>query len=73
MNWSDPSRRYDLRERHQRARVYEIVLREGGPADVLAYVDGALLVDLRDELVLPSAVRAAWKSLVRGLAAEEVA
>ncbi len=73
LNWSDPSRRYDLRERHQRARVYEIVLREGGPADVLAYVDGALLVDLRDELVLPSAVRAAWKSLVRGLAAEEVA
>lgn len=73
LNWSDPGRRYDLRDRRQRARVYEIVLREGGPADVLTYVDGALLVDLWDELVLPSAVRAAWKSLVMGSAAEEVA
>src|SRR5680860_282435 len=35
LNWSDRGRRFDLRERRKRARVYEIVLREGGPADVL--------------------------------------
>jgi hypothetical protein len=41
--------------------VYEIVLREGTPDDVLAYVDGALLRDLWDELVLPVAIRRAWE------------
>ena len=37
LNWSDPGRRFDLRDRHQRARVYELVLREGRPLDVLNY------------------------------------
>lgn len=64
LNWSDRGRSFDLRNRHDRARVYEIVVREGGPADVLTYVDGALLVDLWDELVLPAAVRDAWQSIV---------
>jgi len=73
LNWSDRGRRFDLRDRRQRARVYEIVLREGGPADVLTYVDGALLVDLWDELVLPPAVRAAWNGVVTGEVNEEVA
>lgn len=73
LNWSDRGRRYDLRHRRQRARVYELVLREGGPADVLAYIDGALLVDLWDELVLPSAVRGAWGPVVTGRGAEQVA
>lgn len=73
LNWSDPGRRYDLRDRRQRARVYEQVLREGGPDDVLAYVDGALLVDLWSDLVLPSEVRAAWSSVVLGAPAMEVA
>lgn len=73
LNWSDRGRRYDLRDRRQRARVYEIVLREGGPADVLAYVDGALLVDLWDELVLPLAVRAAWNAVITGEVDEEIA
>ena len=73
LNWSDRGRRYDLRDRRQRARVYEIVLREGGPADVLAYIDGALLVDLWDDLVLPRAVRAAWHPVVVGKPAEQVA
>src|SRR5680860_199265 len=42
LNWSDRGRRYDLRDRRQRARVYELVLREGGPGDVAAYVDEGL-------------------------------
>ncbi len=51
--------------------LYERVLREGGPFDVLAYVDGALLVDLWDELVLPRGVRAAWHGVVTGRSGAE--
>jgi transcriptional regulator with XRE-family HTH domain len=64
LNWSDSGRVFHLADRAQRARVYEIVLREGGPEDVRTYVDGALLVDLWDDLVLPRDVRAAWQPLI---------
>lgn len=64
LNWSDPGRRFDLRDRRQRARVYEIVLREGTSDDLLTYIDGVLLIDLWDELVLPRHVRSAWTPLV---------
>jgi len=67
LNWSDRGRSFDLRDRRQRALVYERTLREGGPGDVLTYIDGALLVDLWNELVLPPAVRAAWHSVVTGM------
>ena len=66
LNWSERGRMFNLRDRRQRARVYEIVLREGGPTDVRAYIEGALLADLWAELVLPVAVRAAWQSVVVG-------
>ena len=64
LNWSEPGRSYDLSDRRQRARVYEIVLREGGPDDLLTYVDGVLLAELWPELVLPRDVRAAWAPLI---------
>jgi transcriptional regulator with XRE-family HTH domain len=64
LNWSAPGREFDLRSRADRARVYELVLQEGQPSDILAYVDGALLIDLWDDLVLPRAVRSAWAPLV---------
>jgi transcriptional regulator with XRE-family HTH domain len=64
LNWSAPGRVFDLRSRGDRARVYEIVLQEGRPADILAYIDGALLVDLWDDLVLPQAVRSAWAPVI---------
>ncbi len=64
LNWSAPGRIFDLRSRADRARVYEIVLQEGTPADILAYVDGALLVDLWKDLVLPRGVRSAWSPLI---------
>lgn len=64
LNWSDPDRVFRMSVRRERARVYEIVLREGEPADVEQYVDGGLLVDLWDELVLPKEVRNAWAPLV---------
>jgi hypothetical protein len=60
VNWSDPERSFNLMVRSERARVYEIVLREGRPEDILAFVDGALLVDLWNDLVLPRDLRAAW-------------
>lgn len=64
LNWSNPGRTYDLSDRRQRARVYEIVLREGAPDDLLTYVDGVLLTDLWLDLVLPRDIRAAWDPLV---------
>jgi transcriptional regulator with XRE-family HTH domain len=72
LNWSVPERVFDLGSRADRARVYEVVLQEGRPADILAYVDGALLVDLWDDLVLPRAIRSAWTPIItasRGMAA----
>jgi transcriptional regulator with XRE-family HTH domain len=64
LNWSQPGRIFRLVDRDDRARVYELVLREGTQADVIRYIDGVLLVDLWDELVLPRTVRAAWSSLI---------
>ena len=64
LNWSQPGREYDLSDRRQRARVYEIVLREGTGQDISDYVDGALLVDLWPDLILPVALRRAWQPLI---------
>jgi hypothetical protein len=64
LNWSQPGRVFRLSDRGDRARVYELVLREGAEADIVSYIDGVLLVDLWDELVLPRAVRAAWSPLI---------
>ncbi len=65
LNWSEPGRTSDLSDRGQRARVYEVVLREGTPDDIRSIVDGALLVDLWVDLVLPRVVQAAWDSVIR--------
>ena len=67
LNWSQPGREYRLKDRSERARVYEAVLREGDAHDVLTYIDGVLLVDLWDELVLPRDLRAAWGPLISEL------
>ncbi|MFP5580245.1 MAG: helix-turn-helix domain-containing protein [Acidimicrobiia bacterium] len=64
LDWSRPTRAVDLADRRQRARAYEVVLREGRPVDIESIVDGALLVDLWDELVLPRRLRSAWAPLV---------
>lgn len=67
LTWSASGRVFDLRARAGRARVYEIVLQEGTHADILGYMDGALLVDLWEDLVLPRFVRSAWAPLVARL------
>lgn len=64
LDWSSADRTVDLADRRQRARCYETVLREGTPEDIGAYIDGALLVDLWDELVVPVDIRAAWQPLI---------
>ncbi|WP_188548090.1 transcriptional regulator, partial [Rhodococcoides trifolii] len=60
LNWSNPGRTYRLADRPDRALLYEIVLSEGTPTDVLTYIDGALLLDLWPDLVLPRSLRTAW-------------
>lgn len=47
-----------------RLRAYEAILREGRRRDVERYIDGALLVEAWDDLVLPRDVRAAWQSVI---------
>jgi transcriptional regulator with XRE-family HTH domain len=64
LNWSRPGATFRLGDRRQRARCYEVVLREGMPADIVRYVDGALLVDLWPELVLPREIRNPWQAVV---------
>ena len=64
LNWSRPGSMYSLRNRRQRARCYEIVLREGKPEDLLRLVDGALLIDLWEDLILPRDIRSAWQPVI---------
>jgi len=64
LNWSQPGREFDLSDQRQRARVYEIVLREGNGKDICQYIDGALLADLWPALVLSGPLRRAWQPLI---------
>ncbi|MBS1265816.1 MAG: hypothetical protein MAG471_01674 [Acidimicrobiaceae bacterium] len=62
--WSGPPRVFDLSDRHQRLRAYEIVLREGVPRDITETVDSVLLCDAWPDLVLPGELRVAWQPLI---------
>jgi transcriptional regulator with XRE-family HTH domain len=62
--WSGPPRTFDLSQRRQRLRAYEIVLREGGPVDIGSIVDELLLREAWPDLVLPAALRDAWQPLL---------
>ncbi len=62
--WSEPSRAFDLANRAERCRIYEIVLREGTPADIESVVDGMLLCEAWPDLVLPRALAASWSPLI---------
>lgn len=64
LNWSQPGRVFRLADRSDRARLYELVLTEGTQEDVTTYIDGALLVDLWNDMVLPRAVRGAWAPVI---------
>jgi transcriptional regulator with XRE-family HTH domain len=56
---------WDLSDREDRIRFYELVLCEGSEDMILWSVDGALLVDAWPDLDLPKPVREAWKPVVR--------
>jgi hypothetical protein len=60
VRWSDQAIAYDLSDQHDRARVYEQVLREGDEDDIRHFIVVDHLIDLWDELVLPPYVRSAW-------------
>lgn len=62
--WSGPPRTFELRDRADRCRLYEIVLREGRPAEIESVVDGVLLCDAWPDLVMPRALATAWAPLV---------
>jgi len=64
-DWPVPRRPYYLHDRTDRARAYELILREGNPSDPLDHIDGALLVDIWRELDLPDPIRRAWQPLIR--------
>lgn len=64
-DWPVPRQRYHLDDRTDRAQAYELVLREGSPTDMLDNIDGALLVDIWDDLELPDPIRRAWQPLIR--------
>ncbi len=55
---------FALADRHERQRVYEIVLTEGRPLDIESFVDGTLLVDAWDDLFLRKNIRSAWQPLI---------
>lgn len=55
---------YDLADRGQLCRVYEQVLREGTSSEIRAYVNASTLLEVWDELYLPSYVRTAWEPWV---------
>ena len=62
--WSGPPPTFDLAVRTERCRLYEIVLREGGPVDIEGIVDGVLLCEAWPDLTLPRELAAAWAPLV---------
>lgn len=62
--WSGTSPQFDLADRSERSRTYELVLREGTPHDIASVVDGALLVDAWPDLILPAELRHAWQHLI---------
>ncbi len=56
--------RLSLRRRPSRRRMYELLLRNGFPEELRDWIDGALLVDLWDDLKIPRAIRGAWQPAV---------
>lgn len=53
-------RDWDLRDREQRKGAYEQLIRRWSPAEMIRWIDGALLVEVWDELDLPDPIRDAW-------------
>ena len=65
IDWSPPGRPYRLADRHQRYAVYQLVLNEGSGEEITRFIDGALLVELWPDLIVPAEIRDAWDPVVR--------
>lgn len=65
IDWSSPSRTVNLSDRPSRLRAYEALLREGTPTDLERFIDGVLLIDAWDDLVVPQEIRSAWAPLIQ--------
>jgi hypothetical protein len=63
LDWSS-GREYDLDDPADRARVYEIVLREGTLDDLRTYIDPMRLPDALQRMFLPTAIAEAWRALL---------
>ena len=63
-DWSTAGHARKLADRSERLLAYQVVLAEGRAADILRFVDGALLVDAWADLYLPAVIRHAWQPLV---------
>jgi len=63
LEWSG-GREYDLDDPADRARVYELVLREGTSEDLHTYLDAGLLAEAFDRMFLPQPIEQAWRSLL---------
>ncbi len=66
--WSGPNPEaveWRVDDDRRRARLYEVVLREGSLDDVCVLIDGATLIRIWDDLYLPPYVRSAWEPLVQ--------
>lgn len=62
--WSGPPRTFNLAQRPDRLRAYEIVLREGNPQDITSIIDGTLLCEAWPDLILPDPIRQAWQPAI---------
>jgi hypothetical protein len=56
-----PDRTFDLDEPGMLPWMYQIVLREAGSPEDLAYLNGDMVIALWPELFLPKGVRQAWE------------
>jgi len=56
-----PDRTFDLDEPGMLPWMYQVVLREAGSTEDLAYLNGELLIALWPDLYLPKGVRQAWE------------
>lgn len=57
-------RTFHLLNREERKRAYEILIQRHHPDEMIRWMDGALLVDVWDELDLPDPIREAWRLAV---------
>jgi len=73
VSWNGPDRHWDLDNRRDRLRVYEMVLTEGTDDDVRRFIDIDALIMLWPDLYLPQHVRAAWATHLRRLRGLELA